>query len=108
MITAPMKPPEISARIGVTVDTFYKNRQRYIKCNGMPDSIAGGKSGYDRASMEAWLTRYHPARPPRPVNDVFAVPDPATDEEHRARLALAYAPQKPIPALDTRRRAARG
>lgn len=109
MIARPMHCAEIAERLGVSLDTFYKNRCRYSQCDGMPHPISRiGRPAYERTGMEDWLTRHDPRRPPAPANDPMPMPDPSTDEEHRARLAAAYAPQRSVPALDSGRRSARG
>lgn len=109
MIPKPMHAAEIAQRIGVTLDTFYKRRTRYHMIDGMPRPInSTGRPAYDRAGMEAWLTRFHPLRPAAPANDPLPHPAPAAIDEHRVLLARAYPPQKPAAAIDTPRRTARG
>lgn len=86
---------DIADALGISLDTFYRSRARLESDEGMPKPIcSGGRHRYERAGFDYWLTRHHPARPPRAANDVSIVPDPATDDEHRARLALAYAPRR--------------
>ncbi|NUU41412.1 hypothetical protein [Tardiphaga robiniae] len=109
MIQKPMTCAEIAQRLGMSLDNFYKSRGRLHQVDKMPRPLnERGKAAYDRASMEAWFTRDHPMRPPAPANDPLPAPEPSTDEEHRIRLARAYAPQRPAAALDIRRRQAGG
>jgi hypothetical protein len=106
----PMTAPDIAERLGITVDTFYRKRHALHQIDKMPRPICEtGRPRYERAGMEAWLTRHHPQRPQTaPANDVAPAPDPASDQEHRARLRAAYAPQNGIATLDNVRRRARG
>lgn len=107
MIIRPMNSREVASRIGVSLDCFYKNRERYRMIDGMPAPISGhGRMAWERTGMEAWLTRHHPMRPPMPANDPVRPPDAATDDEHRLRLARAYAPIQPASGLDRARRRA--
>lgn len=109
MIVGPMHCAEIAQRLGVSLDTFYKNRSRYSEQDGMPYPISRvGRPAYERSGIEAWLTRNDPRRPPAAANDAVPIPDAFSDDEHRARLAAAYAPQRPAYGLDSRRRSARG
>ena len=87
----PYTATDICEALGVTKDTFYRTRQARHERDGLPHPISErGPLKWERTGFDAWLTRFHPLRPPRPANDVAIPPDPATDEEHRARLALAY------------------
>lgn len=82
MITTPMHAAEIAQRLGVTVETFYKRRTRYILIDGMPRPMTStGRPAYERAGMEAWLTRQDPRRPKAPANDSIAPPMPNSDAE---------------------------
>jgi predicted DNA-binding transcriptional regulator AlpA len=103
------RAPEIAEAIGISLDTLYRTRQLRHDRDQLPRPICEtGPLKWERTGFDAWLTRHHPARPPRPANDVSMLPDPASDAEHRARLALAYAPQRPTLPLDMGRRTARG
>lgn len=105
----PYSASEVCEAIGISLDTLYRTRQARHERDALPRPISEtGRLKWERSGFDAWLTRHHPARPPRPANDIVARPPPATDDEHRARLAAAYAPQKPISTLDTGRRSARG
>lgn len=105
----PMRVPELAMRLGISVETFYRNRKLYEAQDGMPKPLsARGRHAYERAGMEAWLTRHHPLRPQVPANDVSIVPDPTSEDEHRARLRAAYAPRRRRPELDTVPAPARG
>ncbi len=107
MIQKPMTCAEIAQRLGMSLDNFYKSRGRLHQVDKMPRPLnERGKAAYDRASMEAWFSRHNPMRPPAPANDPVTPPDAATEDEHRLRLARAYAPLRPAAGLDrTRRRA---
>lgn len=101
VIQKPMTCREIAGRLGIAMDTFYKRRGRLHQVDGMPRPLSEkGKAAYDRASMEAWFSRHHPLRPQAPANDPLPAPEATNDDEHRRRLARAYAPVKPVPALD--------
>lgn len=109
MITQPYRAPHVAAAIGVSLDTLYRTRKTRHTRDALPRPISEtGPLKWERSGFDAWLTRFHPARPPRPSNDASALPEPASIEESRARLARAYAPQKPSPALDSPRQRARG
>ena len=109
MMLRPYSAIEVAEAIGISLDTLYRTRQARHDRDQLPRPISEtGRLKWERTGFDAWLTRYHPARPPRPANDVQNLPVPASDEEHRARLALAYAPQRGVLPLDTRRRSARG
>lgn len=105
----PYSAIDVAEAIGISLDTLYRTRQLRHDRDRLPRPINEvGRLKWERSGFDAWLTRYHPARPPRPANDVSASPPAASDDEHRARLAAAYAPQKAVSPLDTRRRSARG
>lgn len=99
---------EICEALGISLDTLYRTRQLRHTRDGLPPPIQEHPLKWERTGFDAWLTRHHPLRPARPANDVAAVPAPASIEESRARLAAAYAPQRPHPPLDTGRQRARG
>lgn len=89
----PYTAADVSAAIGITLDTFYRTRQWRHDHEGLPRPISErGKLRFERSGIDAWLTRHHPLRAHAPANDLFAAPDPASDAEHRTRLAAAYAP----------------
>lgn len=93
--TKPMFAAELAKRIGVSLDRFYKNREKYRMVDGMPAPISNaGKMAWDRAGMEAWLTRNDPRRPQRLVaaNDSIAPPMPNSDAEWNDFLRQHYAP----------------
>lgn len=82
---------EVADRIGIRLTTFYRNRRHYELVDKMPRPVcSGGRHRYERTSMDAWLTRFHPLRPPAPANDPVAPPAAASVEEHRQRFALEY------------------
>jgi predicted DNA-binding transcriptional regulator AlpA len=91
MISKPMYAPEIAGRLGVGVDRFYKNRERYRMIDGMPQPISTiGRMAWDRAGMEAWLTRHDPRRPKIIANDAIAPPQPHADGEWNQFLHQHY------------------
>ncbi|MGY3392973.1 putative DNA-binding transcriptional regulator AlpA [Bradyrhizobium sp. USDA 3311] len=93
MITRPMTSRDVAERLGITVETFYLNRQRYHLVDKMPRPLSeSGRHKFDRASMEAWLTRHHPQRAPTPANDPAPPPMPNNDAEWSDFLHRHYAP----------------
>lgn len=89
--TDPMPTAELARRIGVTVQTFWKNRQRYQLIDRMPPALTSAHRAWDRATIEAWLQRHHPARPAaRPANDAAPLPPPGNDAEWQGYLASHY------------------
>lgn len=86
----PYTAREICDMIGIELDTLYRTRERRHERDGLPRPISEHPLKWERTGFDAWLTRHHPARPPRPANDVQVIPTPATDDEHRARLRAAY------------------
>jgi predicted DNA-binding transcriptional regulator AlpA len=103
----PYTAPEICEALGITLDTLYRTRERRHDRDGLPRPFQEHPLKWERSGFDAWLTRHHPLRPPRPANDVAVVPDDGSITE-RARPAVAYAPQRPVPPLDTGRQRARG
>lgn len=86
MTERPMLAAELAARLGVSLDAFYRTRHRYHR-EGLPAPISQHRPlRWHRASVEAWLGRHHPLAPRAPANDT------ASDAIARARaeLALAY------------------
>lgn len=108
MMQRPYTAADICEAIGISLDTLYRTRKLRHDRDGLPQPISEHPLKWERSGFDAWNTRYHPLRPQRPANDVAAVPAPASIEESRARLAAAYAPQRPAVPLDTRRQRARG
>lgn len=91
MATVPMHAAEIAQRLGVTTDTFYKNREKYRLIDGMPAPIANvGRMAWDRDSMEVWLRRHDPRLPKTPTNDIVAPLQPHNDEQWNAYLHQQY------------------
>ncbi|WP_398473376.1 hypothetical protein [Tardiphaga sp.] len=86
-----MHAAEVAKRLGVTVATFYRRRPKLHMVDGMPRPITStGRPSYDRASMEAWLTRNDPRRPPAAANDSIAPPMPNSDAEWNRFLRQTY------------------
>ncbi|MCK1407628.1 hypothetical protein [Bradyrhizobium sp. 76] len=99
----PYNAREICEAIGITLDTLYRTRETRHARDRLPRPITEHPLRWERSGFDAWLTRHHPARPPAPANDIVAPPQPILEDEHRARLRAAYAPQTCTPALDMRR-----
>lgn len=82
---------EVADLIGVRLATFYRRRRQWEMVDRMPKPIcSGGCHRYDRASMDAWLTRFHPHRPPAPANDPEPALMPVTDAEKLDALHSYY------------------
>jgi hypothetical protein len=91
MFKRPYSARDICEALDISLDTLYRTRQLRHGRDGLPRPISErGPLKWERTGFDAWLTRHHPQHPPRPANDVAAVPDPASIEESQARLALAY------------------
>lgn len=100
----PYNATYVAEALGISTDTFYRTREARHARDGLPRPISErGPLRFERSGFDAWLTRHHPLRPKAPANDPLPPPDAASDEEHRRRLAHAYAPAKPATALDSRR-----
>lgn len=93
MTPAPMFAREIAGRLGCALATFYRNRPRLHLIDKMPRPMKEtGRPAYDRAGMEAWLTRNDPRRPKAAAaNDVLPPPMPNSDAEWREFLHQHYA-----------------
>lgn len=93
MITQPFTAQEVATRLGYrNVRTLYRNEAKLLAA-GMPASTNPcGKRAYDRAGMEAWLTRNDPRRPKhlQAANDLAPPPMPNTDGEWNAFLHQHY------------------
>lgn len=93
MITDPFSAREVASRLGYrSVGTLYRNEAKLIAA-GMPASTNPcGKRAYDRAAMEAWLTRNDPRRPRQmcAANDVSQPPMPSSDAEWNTFLHQHY------------------
>lgn len=87
----PYTSRDIAIALGISLDTFYRTRHGR-EAAGMPRPISERPLKWERTGFDAWLTRFHPLRPPAPANDQAAPLAPQTDEECRARLAAAYGP----------------
>ncbi|MBX9820050.1 hypothetical protein [Afipia birgiae] len=77
------------ANIPVFANHFYKRRGRYEKIDGLPKPYKVGC--WDRASVDAWRTRNHPARPPIAANDATPPIMPGTVEQWTDYLHRHYA-----------------
>lgn len=93
MRVEPFTAREVAQRLGITVETFYLRRTQLHLVDKMPRPLsATGRHKFDRASMEAWLTRHHPQRAPAPANDPAPPPMPSNDAEWSQFLHRHYAP----------------
>ena len=90
-IQRPMDSTEIAARLGMTMETFYRRRQILHREDGMPMPMnSHGRPRWERTGMEIWFTRFHPARPAPPANDPLPPPPPQTVDDFRTQFARAY------------------
>ncbi|MDN3278820.1 hypothetical protein QWJ07_31475 [Frankia sp. RB7] len=103
-MTRPYNAREICEAIGITLDTLYRTRETRHTRDALPRPITEHPLRWERTGFDAWLTRYHPARPPTPANDPVRPPDAVTIAEHQALFHAAYA----TPPLDTGRQRNRG
>lgn len=88
----PMFAAELAARCGLSVDQFYRHRQKMHARDALPPPISSvGRAAWHRPTIEAWLGRHHPAAPPPAANDKGEKPAPASDEQWRALLHAEYA-----------------
>lgn len=85
----PYTSRDIAIALGISLDTFYRTRHDR-EAAGMPRPISERPLKWERTGFDAWLTRFHPLRPPAPANDQALAPEPATLEEHRLLFALEY------------------
>jgi len=89
MIERPYTAREVAARLGHSVDWFYRSYERLVREAGMPERLASwGRYRFHRGRMDAWL-----AAPVRrgmlaAANDEF--PAALTLEQERALLAREY------------------
>lgn len=102
MLERPYTAREICTALGITLDTLYRTRERRHLVDALPRPISEHPLRWERSTFDAWNTRHHPLRPPRPANDPVAPPEPVTVEEHRALFHQAYAT---LPLDSGRRRA---
>jgi len=69
----PMTCAELAERLGVTVETFYRNRGDLHAHDGLPAPLSRHRPWrWHRPTIEAWLARFHPCAPPRAANDPTA------------------------------------
>lgn len=87
----PFSAADVALRLGISVDRFYRIEAKLIAEQQMPASTKPGKRAYDRAAMEAWLTRNDPRRPKAAANDPLPPPMPRSDGEWNDFLRRHYA-----------------
>jgi predicted DNA-binding transcriptional regulator AlpA len=91
MFERPYTSTDVCEAIGISKDTFYRTREIRHERDGLPRPISErGPLKWERSGFDAWLTRFHPLRPPRPANDVVRRQDAATIEEHQRLMHLEY------------------
>jgi DNA-binding IclR family transcriptional regulator len=82
---------ECAELLGMATVTFYRQLDTLL-AQGMPAPLGSGRFRISRQAFDRWLN--HPRGPgmaaARPANDIDAS-SPISLEEHRARLAVAYA-----------------
>lgn len=81
---------EAARRVGVSLDTFYRNWRSYVRLNGMPATILPGKVAFPRAAFLAWIERRREAAAVTAVNENNPMPESMSDAEQRAELARIY------------------
>lgn len=97
MSSSPVTLVELAGRLGHGADWLYRRgRLERLYAEGMPrPQSLTGRATWERASIEAWLTRHHPlAR--TPANDWQSPPAPANDAAWSDTLNQAY--RQPVPA----------
>ena len=88
----PYSAAEVAYLLGIGLRTFYRRRAALHAIDRLPRPLTTvGPLRFDRASIEAWLTRHHPARPTvAAANDAGPLLVPASDAEHRDYLQRVY------------------
>lgn len=86
----PVLAEEAARRIGVSVDTFYRNWRSYVALNGMPNTILPGKVAFPRSEFLAWINRRREQKAVTAANENNPMPDTLSDAEQRAELARIY------------------
>lgn len=82
---------EMCAILGVGPDTFHcrVTRERWYTRVGLPRPYVDRPLRFDRASIDAWRARHHPAMPQQPpANDM--APAAMDKQAWQARLAEVY------------------
>lgn len=89
-----MKPycsREVAELIGVSLETFYERRKLYHTRDGLPEPLAPtGRLRFDRASIHAWLGRFHPLAPKPAANDSAPLIAETDVESWRSKLYEEY------------------
>lgn len=86
----PVLAEEAARRVGVSLDTFYRNWRSYVRLNGMPAPILPGKVAFPRAAFLAWIERRREQAAITASNENNPMPESMTDAEQRAELARIY------------------
>lgn len=86
----PVLAEEAARRVGVSLDTFYRNWRSYVRLNGMPAPILPGKVAFPRAAFLDWINRRREQAAVSAANENNPMPEGMTDAEQRAELARIY------------------
>ena len=65
---------QVAARLGHTLDWFYRNRPRLESQHDFPPSVGGCGGRWDPAALDAWLDTQIPAALREPVDRDPSVP----------------------------------
>lgn len=93
----PVRLRELCERLDITPDTFYRTRGRLHVRDKLPAPLTCARPfKWDRATIDAWFARHHPAAPRALVaaNDATPPMVPASDAEHRDYLRRVYGAQR--------------
>jgi predicted DNA-binding transcriptional regulator AlpA len=98
-IQRPYTASQVCQALGISLDTLYRTRTRRHDRDGLPRPISERPLCWERSGFDAWLTRFHPARPKvAAANDVAARLVPGSIEEHQADLHAYYQARRNHPA----------
>jgi hypothetical protein len=81
---------DVCDALGISLDTLYRTRARWHERDGLPRPISERPLRWERTGFDAWLTRFHPARPKPAANDMTPPPVPGSIDEHQADLHAYY------------------
>jgi hypothetical protein len=81
---------DVATALDITPDTLRRTRELRHHRDGLPRPVCLRPLKWERSGFDAWMTRFHPQRPPAPANDPVAPLAPDTIEEHRRLFALEY------------------
>lgn len=76
---------------GVSLDVFYRTREIRHTRDGLPRPYQLRPMRFQRSSVDAWQSQFHPLLPPSAANDAIAPPVPADKiDAARRQFALEY------------------